>query len=170
MIVCDNASTDNTESIVPRLRRRDGRVRYHRNAQRHRPGRQLQPRDSSFRAASTSAGTPTTTWSIRRHLDACVDVLDAIPDVVLAYPPRRSSMSTGKLLADYAFQARDGLAARPCIRFAELVLVNHRPPPGGRDLRPVCAPAACGKRRSRAAYARADSVLLVRLAMLRPIR
>jgi glycosyltransferase involved in cell wall biosynthesis len=85
LIVCDNASTDRTPLICERVAARDTRVRLHRNPQNIGAHRNYDrvfelARGRYFKWASCS--------DICRpgFFEACVAVLEARPDVVLAYP------------------------------------------------------------------------------------
>ena len=85
LIISDNASTDRTAEICREFARTDPRIRYSRNAQNIGvPG--------NYNAVLTKARAEYFKWCASndicrpRFLEACVAVLDARPDVVLAYP------------------------------------------------------------------------------------
>jgi glycosyltransferase involved in cell wall biosynthesis len=85
LVISDNASTDGTEAICREYVARDPRVRYHRNAVNiGGPG--------NFRRAFRLSRGEYHKWSTADDLwhptfvEKCVAVLDARPDVVLAYP------------------------------------------------------------------------------------
>jgi glycosyltransferase involved in cell wall biosynthesis len=85
IIVCDNASTDRTEEITRQYAARDPRVRYHRN-----PVNIGCPRN--FSRVVELCTTPFFRWASVDDLSAptfverCMEVLDARPEVVQAYP------------------------------------------------------------------------------------
>jgi len=85
LIISDNASTDRTGDICQAYARSDPRIRYFRNARNIGvPG--------NYNAVLGRARAAYFKWSASndlcrpRFLEACVAVLDARPDVVLAYP------------------------------------------------------------------------------------
>ena len=85
ILVCDNASTDSTGSIVREFAGRDRRIRYVRNEENIGAGRNFircveLTRSELFRwHAADDLSAPTL-------VERCVEVLDARPDVVQAYP------------------------------------------------------------------------------------
>ncbi len=104
LIICDNASTDGTEAICRGYAARDPRVRYLRHARNIGVNRNFnhcvaEARAPYFRwAASDDLCAPTL-------LEKLVAVLDARPDVVLAYPGTREIDERGDTVRDYS----DGL-------------------------------------------------------------
>ncbi len=85
LVIADNASTDGTEAICREYVARDPRVRYHRN-ERNLGG------PGNFRRVFELSRGEYHKWSTADDLwhptfvERCVAVLDARPDVVLAYP------------------------------------------------------------------------------------
>ena len=85
LIIADNASTDATEAICRRIAGRDARVRYYRNSANIGV---FQNYDRVFELSTA----PYFKWAscndlcLDGFLEKCVAVLDARPDVVLAYP------------------------------------------------------------------------------------
>ena len=85
LIICDNASTDDTETICRSIAAGDARVRYYRNSTNIGVFRNYD------RVFELSSGTYFK-WAgcndicLDGFLEKCVAVLDARPDVVLAYP------------------------------------------------------------------------------------
>lgn len=85
LIICDNGSTDGTEIICRRYAEQDDRIRYVRN-----------PRNlgaaKNYNRTLELAEAPYFRWACHddrlapRCLEACVEVLDAHPNVVCAYP------------------------------------------------------------------------------------
>jgi glycosyltransferase involved in cell wall biosynthesis len=116
LIVSDNASTDDTESICRDYARRDQRVRYDRNARNLGVAANYgvvfqRSRGEYFKWASANDLCQPT------FVERCVAVLDARPDVVLVYPKTRLLLETGAV-QDY----EDGLAleqASPRLRYIE---------------------------------------------------
>ncbi len=100
LIVCDNASTDRTEDIGRAYAARDPRVRYVRN-----------PRNlgstGNYRRAFELATGEYFRWSAADDLSGpeflarCIQVLDAQPHVVLAYPKTRFIDESGKVVSEY---------------------------------------------------------------------
>lgn len=85
LIICDNASSDDTESICRAYSREDPRIRYF----RHPKNLGAAP---NYNSTLERARAPYFRWACHddmlhpRCLEASVDVLDEHPDVVLAYP------------------------------------------------------------------------------------
>lgn len=116
LIICDNASTDRTEAICREYAARDPRIRYLRHPRNIGVNRNFnhcveEARAPYFRwAASDDLCAPTL-------LEKLVAVLDARPDVVLAYPGSREIDEIGRTVRDYS----DGLTLEqdaPNRRFA----------------------------------------------------
>jgi glycosyltransferase involved in cell wall biosynthesis len=84
LVIVDNASTDGTEEICRRFARADSRIRYHRNAENvgvirnHNRSLEL-TRGEYFRWISADDRYAPT------FLERCVEILDADPEVVLAF-------------------------------------------------------------------------------------
>ncbi len=91
LVLCDNASTDETERICRAIAARDARVRYHRNAENIGVARNF---TTAFRLA-IAAGAPYFKWLCNgdateaSFLERCVETLDRRPDAVLVYPSTR---------------------------------------------------------------------------------
>jgi glycosyltransferase involved in cell wall biosynthesis len=85
ILVCDNASTDSTGDIARAFANRDPRIRYVRNNENIGAGRNFMrcvelTRSELFRwQAADDLSAPT-------FVERCVEVLDARPDVIQAYP------------------------------------------------------------------------------------
>ncbi|MEO8040685.1 MAG: glycosyltransferase family A protein [Betaproteobacteria bacterium] len=120
LIIADNASTDDTQAICRSVAARDARVRYHRNsdnigAHRNYDGVLELASGKYFKWASCSD------ICLQGFFEKCVAVLDARPDVVLAYPKTLLLFSPpgGE---EYAREYEDNLNLdddRPSIRFKE---------------------------------------------------
>lgn len=97
LVIVDNASTDGTEAICREYAARDPRVRYYRN-QRNLGG------PGNFRRAFQLSRGEYHKWSTADDLwhptlvEKCVAVLDARPDVVLAYPRSNIVDATGTVV------------------------------------------------------------------------
>jgi glycosyltransferase involved in cell wall biosynthesis len=113
LVICDNASTDETPEICLRYAAEDGRVRFLRNRAN------LGGAPNYRRVFELSCGE---FYKINNHddvahpqfLERCVEVLDANPDIVSAYPMTADIDSTGqvirKLPSSPAFESRDPVA------------------------------------------------------------
>lgn len=122
LIICDNASTDDTEEIARRFAARDNRVRYHRNATNIGGARNQKLAVDLSRgryvrlAAHDDLIAPT-------FLEECVQELENRPDVIICF--------SGTIVIDKdgnragAYQSTRGTANRPSKRFAELAFRVH---------------------------------------------
>jgi len=119
LIVCDNASTDRTEEIARDYAARDPRVRYVRNATNlglpgnYRRTFELATGEYFRWAAADDVSGP-------EFLARCVEVLDAQPGAVLAYPKTTFIDEQGRLPSEYD----DGLhlqSPKPSERFRQLL-------------------------------------------------
>ena len=163
LIVCDNASTDATEQIVREYAASDPRVRYHRNerdigpAGNHNIGFGL-ARGEFFRwHAHDDMIAPD-------YLERCVAALDADPSVVSAHTQTVIVDHEGAFIENYDFHPRTD-AATPARRFAELVLVRHRKHRAV-EIFGLMRSSALRRTPLEGSYARGDSVLLARMALL----
>lgn len=100
LVIADNASTDGTEAICREYVARDSRVRYHRNPQNlGGPG--------NFRRVFRLCRGEYHKWSTADDLwhptlvEKCVAVLDARPDVVLAYPRSNIVDAEGRVVRTF---------------------------------------------------------------------
>lgn len=123
LILCDNASTDETEAIARDFAARDPRVRYHRNASNVGASANYNlsfelARGRYFKwAAHDDLCAPT-------YLERCVAALDADPGVVLAYTQATAIDSAGETVKVYPGKHHfDDPQAR--VRFYEFVLDPH---------------------------------------------
>ena len=100
ILVCDNASTDSTADIVRDFADRDRRIRYVRNEENIGAGRNFKrcvelARSELFRwQAADDLSAPT-------FVERCVEVLDARPDVIQAYPRTILIDANGEELEKY---------------------------------------------------------------------
>lgn len=119
LILCDNASTDATEAICREYVARDTRVQYYRHSENigasYNYNAVVFPaRGSYFKWASSNDICQST------FLERCVAVLEAHPDVVLAFPRTRLIDPQGKVIEDYhddmtISDARPSARYRACI-------------------------------------------------------
>lgn len=124
LIVCDNASTDDTEAICREYAQRDPRVRYVRNE------RNLGPAANYNRCFELSRGE-LFKWQAADDVVApefvarCVAALDADPSVVSAYSRTILIDDEGRPLRKYDWDLELDHPS-PVVRFARMVFVNHR--------------------------------------------
>lgn len=163
LIICDNASTDATESICREYAARDPRIRYFRNQEN------LGPAGNHNKCFNLSRGEYFR-WHAHddmcepTYLQECVSLLDRDPTVVVAYPRTRIVDENERLLEEYHFRPATDLP-QASKRFSELVLVNHRQHRAV-EIFGLMRSSALLKTPLEGAYARGDSVLLVRMALL----
>jgi glycosyltransferase involved in cell wall biosynthesis len=162
LIVCDNASTDSTEQIVREYAARDARIRYHKNekdigpAGNHNVGFNL-ARGEYFRwHAHDDLIAPD-------YLARCVALLDADPTIVVAHTKTAIVDEKTRFIEDYNFVLQTD-SLKPAKRFAELVLVKHRMHRAV-EIFGLMRSSALRETPLEGAYARGDSVLLVRMAL-----
>src|SRR5262245_7900591 len=163
LIICDNASTDQTEMICRDYQTRDPRVRYFRNQE------DLGPAGNHNKCFNLSRGQYFK-WHAHddvcdpTYLARCVEVLDGDPNVVIAYPGTLIIDESGRPIDEYKFRLATD---RPSVsrRFAELVLVNHRKHRAV-EIFGLMRVSALLQTPLEGAYARGDSVLLARMALL----
>jgi glycosyltransferase involved in cell wall biosynthesis len=123
VVICDNASTDNTQTICEEYSARDSRVRYHRN------NVNIGASGNFNRTFELSSGTY---FKWAAHDDTLapdflakgVRVLDENSDVVLVYSKTRIIDDKGEHVTHYKFQL-GGEAVKPQDRFKE-TLRGHR--------------------------------------------
>jgi hypothetical protein len=98
------------------------------------------------------------------YLEKCVETLNAHPSIVIAYPRTLIVDENGSEINEYEFHpATDEPSASR--RFAELVLVNHRLHRAV-EIFGLMRASALLRTPLEGAYARGDSVLLARMALL----
>lgn len=100
IIVCDNASTDNTSGIARQFAAEDERIRYVRHPKNLGGARNFDcalqlARGTYFRWAAADD------LSARTHVARCLEVLEAEPGVVLAYPRTQFIDAYGGILLEY---------------------------------------------------------------------
>lgn len=105
LIISDNASDDRTEEICRHYAGGDRRIRYIRQAQNVGAA-------PNFNLLIDEARAPYFRWACHddllhpRAIEACIDVLDTRPDVVLAYPESQMIGSEGQPLEEAFFPIR----------------------------------------------------------------
>jgi glycosyltransferase involved in cell wall biosynthesis len=124
LIICDNASSDNTQSVCLEFAQRDPRVRYFRN------DRNIGPAPNYNRCFHESRGE-LFKWSAADDVIApqfiarCIERLDADPSLVAVYSRTTLIDEHGRTIGTYQYDL-DLEHASPAVRFARLVFVNHR--------------------------------------------
>jgi len=123
LIICDNASTDDTMRICQDYSSRDSRIRYYRNHENI-------GASANFNRTYELAHAGYFKWAAAddlispTFLEKCVQVLDENPDVVLSYSKADRINSSGEIdgTYDYPMRVSDLSASN---RFSDLILVNH---------------------------------------------
>lgn len=162
LVVSDNASTDGTTEIVRRLQRTDSRIRTHVFPSN------MGPAANYNKVVQLARGTDYFTWTaaddVREptFLEKCIDALDRDPGVVLAYS-RTKVIESGKPTRLYEYEP-DIDGDTPERRLRTLLLVDHRRH-GAFEIFGVMRIAALRQVLPQGAYARSDSVVLVRMAL-----
>lgn len=160
ILLSDNASTDSTEEIGRQYAARDRRVRYSRNQRNMGAGwnflhvYELATGKYYKQAAHDDFCEPT-------FLETCIRVLEQDYETVVAHTKTRIVDPDGALVEDYECPLRTD-DADPVVRFADLVLINHR-----------CFPIFGVHRRSAlnrlppmGSFPHADGVLLAQLGLI----
>ena len=97
ILICDNASSDRTSEICHEYARRDPRIRYYRH------GRNLGA-VANFNSVFARSNAPLFKWAAHddlyreTYLEACVELLEANPDTVLAHTETAFIDEAGKML------------------------------------------------------------------------
>lgn len=124
VIVCDNASTDSTESIAREYAARDPRVRYYRN------DRNIGPAPNYNRCVDLARGE-FFKWNAADDVIAptfaekCIAELDRDPSLVGAFTRTREIDADGRELHEHKVEP-DLAAATPSQRLRNLVFLSHR--------------------------------------------
>jgi glycosyltransferase involved in cell wall biosynthesis len=123
LLIADNASTDETESVCRELAERDGRVRYHRHAENIGAA-------GNYNFTFEQASGEYFKWAAADdliapdYLERCIEVLDRDPGVVLAYSLVERIDENGQPLSIERYPMRVG-SSKPHVRFRDLVCVQH---------------------------------------------
>ena len=162
LLISDNASTDATEEICRRYAAADARIHYSRNPKNLGAAANYNrvihlARGRYFRhAAHDDLLAPT-------NIERCVDILDARPDVVLAYPRMVMLNADGEKIdtREHSLELED---ARPSDRLAKFAVLC--------DEESMCDPvfglfrtAALRETAMLGAYIAADMILLAEMAL-----
>jgi glycosyltransferase involved in cell wall biosynthesis len=124
LIICDNASTDATESICRRFAARDSRIHYVRH------DHNLGPAENFNSGLDLSRGEYFR-WQAHddliapEYLHYCVEALDSDPSVVEVYPRVKVINDLGDEMEDYDF-AIETDSPSLVHRFRQIVLAKHR--------------------------------------------
>ena len=162
VVICDNASTDRTQEICEAFAARDPRVRYFRNSTN------LGPAGNHNKCVSLARGQyfrwhAHDDMCLPTYLARCVEALDGDPSVVLVYPCTVIVDEKGEVLENYDFRpATDSV--RPSKRFGSLVMIHHRSHRAV-EIFGLMRMNILRQTPLEGAYARADSVLLARMAL-----
>jgi glycosyltransferase involved in cell wall biosynthesis len=124
LIISDNASTDDTETICRRYAARDPRIRYFRNDTNIGAG-------ANFNRCFELASGKYFKWAAHddtlapTYLERCVAVLEANPDAVLCQSLVRLIDAQGDSVGVYDSELMGADSASPSGRFAALVISTH---------------------------------------------
>ncbi|WP_428937696.1 glycosyltransferase family 2 protein [Fontivita pretiosa] len=124
LIICDNCSTDATESICREYAAKDPRVRYFRNE------RNLGPAPNYNRCFQYARGE-LFKWNAAddciepTFVQRCIELLDSDPSIVCAHTKTILIDDQGRPYRKYDHEL-DLDHPSPVVRFARLVFVNHR--------------------------------------------
>jgi glycosyltransferase involved in cell wall biosynthesis len=163
LVICDNASTDSTQAICEQYAARDTRIHYHRNAANVGAA-------ANFNRCFELATGEFFKWSAHddlcepTFLKQCVDILDAEPGCVLAYPRARIIDADGQTLEDYDHKLPTD-SQSPFVRFSSL-LRGHR----CFEIFGLIRRDALASTPVMGNYSHGDGVLLGRLALLGTFR
>jgi glycosyltransferase involved in cell wall biosynthesis len=124
LIICDNASTDSTESICREYVATDARVRYFRHSEDIGPG-------ENYNFGLDRARGQYLHWQahddvlLPEFLEKCVEVLERDAFVVMAYPLTRVIDEQGRTVEDYNFII-DTDHPSAATRFRRFILARNR--------------------------------------------
>ena len=163
LIICDNASTDNTSEICRSYASRDSRIRYHRNQTNLGVSRNFNlsfhlSRGKYFKWAAAND------LCAQDMIERCIAALDGRPDAVLCFAKTRIVDEQGELRTDYEDQL-DLQSDSPSERFrmllrgVDLVNVTYG----------VSRSSALRATRLEQPYSNSDIAFLAELVLLRKI-
>jgi len=124
LVISDNASTDETETLCRRYQASDPRVRYYRNEQNVGAspnfGRVLElARGELFRwAAADDLLEPTC-------IERCVEALDGDPSAVLSHTDVRIIDEAGEVILDYRYPPGHAASEDPVDRYRDVLLLDR---------------------------------------------
>jgi len=124
LIICDNASTDETETLCRALAAKDPRIKYHRNETN------IGAHPNYNRTFALARGkyfkwVPHDDMLHPEFLASCVEALEADPGAVLCQTQLDYIDGKGNKLGVVKTQLRGTQAVRPATRFAAAVLLPH---------------------------------------------
>ncbi len=124
LIISDNASTDRTEEICRKYAARDNRIRYSRNAKNMGAGWNF---NHVYTLATGKYYKQAAHDDVceRTFFETCIRALEQDPSLTVAYTKARIVDKDGALIEEYECPLRTD-RADPVVRFADLVLVDHR--------------------------------------------
>lgn len=163
IIVTDNCSTDATPQILQDYAARDPRVRYIRNETNIGPARNYKVSVDAARG-QYFRWNPADDVSAPTFVEKCVEVLDADPSVVLAYPRTSIIDTTGAIVGQYDYEL-DLDVPGPADRLWTMVTVNHKIH-GAHEMYGLMRLDALRTTPGMRTHVRGDSVLLARLVLL----
>ncbi len=188
VVICDNASTDQTPDIAQAFCARDPRFTYHRNPEN------IGAAPNFNRVWDIDHSTPYYKWAAHddsyapTYLERCVEVLEREPDVVISYPITVMKAEMGDSDAPDRLVLRhaviDAFAdehGRPCWTLGPLALCEG-PDPAGRlseflnknancfEIFGVMRVSALLKTPLHRSYYGSDRALLARLVVIGPFR
>ncbi len=123
LVISDNGSADNTEKICRRYAAADSRIRYYRQ-------QTTRGVTWNFRQVALLAQGQYFLWIAAddklapNYVERCLQVLQENPAVVLCYSQASVSDETGAIIRQEK-QALDAGSALPCLRFRELIRMDH---------------------------------------------
>ncbi len=160
ILLSDNASTDRTEEICRDYAARDKRIHYHRNPRNMGAGWNL------LRVYELATGkyfkqAAHDDFCEPEFLAECIEALESDPELVLAFTKTRVVDADGNHLEDYECPLRTD-SNDPVVRFADLVLINHR----CFQIFGVNRLSAMRKLPPQGSFPHADGILLAQLGLL----
>lgn len=161
LIICDNASTDDTEGICRAFAKRDSRVRYHRS------GRNLGAAPN-YNKAFALASAEFFKWAAHDdemapgYIGACVEALDADPEAVLCHSLVALIDGQSATLDVHDSRLRGSDSPRASARFSALAIRPHQ----ATDLDGVIRAAALRRTPLIGPFPGSDRALLAELALL----
>ncbi|MCB2021997.1 MAG: glycosyltransferase family 2 protein [Burkholderiaceae bacterium] len=188
VVICDNASTDDTPAIAGRFAASDPRFSYHRNPTN------IGAAPNFNRAFELDHATPYFKWAAHddlyepTYLESCIAALDADPDAVVAYPmtvlvdETREGLALDTLcLDDAVVDSYTDDRNRPCWTIGPLHLAEGKDPVhrleqlleqmiGSFEIFGVMRTSALERTELHASYYGSDRPLLAQLVLMGPFR
>lgn len=97
LIICDNASTDNTETICQEYSTKDKRIRYYRNSKNLGAAKNYN-RTFELSTAQYFKWAAHDDLCAPEFLERCVEILDSYPSVILCYPQEHWIDENGNII------------------------------------------------------------------------